>query len=157
MEFLLLVKALSLTSATNKCLASTGERYVQKVLSSVVGVIVRDTLQGDICPSVARDHGVRIFGSGLVQVPDPNVCRLLTCNFKEGDFSNRLFQNINFFLKFSKLDKIFKALCFKKLKRCDEMALFSNSRSDMLVQFGSNCFIAQSFSSTQWCCYCVLI
>ncbi|KAM3726164.1 putative competence-damage inducible protein [Dirofilaria immitis] len=61
-------------------------RIALKAESSSQGMALIDDLivTGDICPSVIRHHGVRLFGSGLAQIPDPNVCRLLSCNFKEG-------------------------------------------------------------------------
>lgn len=52
---------------------------------------MKSDFQGDICPSVIRYHGVRLFGSGLAQIPDPNVCRLLSCNFREGENMSCLF------------------------------------------------------------------
>ncbi|VDO07530.1 unnamed protein product [Brugia timori] len=61
-------------------------RIALKAESSSQGMALIDDLvvMGDICPSVIRHHGVRLFGSGLAQIPDPNVCRLLSCNFMEG-------------------------------------------------------------------------
>ncbi|VDK63373.1 unnamed protein product [Onchocerca ochengi] len=61
-------------------------RIALKAESSSQGMALIDdlTVTGDICPSVIRQHGVRLFGSGLAQIPDPNVCRLLSCNFREG-------------------------------------------------------------------------
>ncbi|KAL3982247.1 hypothetical protein ACH3XW_46425 [Acanthocheilonema viteae] len=61
-------------------------RIALKAESSSQGMALIDDLvvTGDICPSVIRHHGVRLFGSGLAQIPDPNVCRLLSCNFREG-------------------------------------------------------------------------
>ncbi|VDM22371.1 unnamed protein product [Wuchereria bancrofti] len=61
-------------------------RIALKAESSSQGMALIDDLivVGDICPSVIRHHGVRLFGSGLAQIPDPNVCRLLSCNFMGG-------------------------------------------------------------------------
>ncbi|VDN02865.1 unnamed protein product [Thelazia callipaeda] len=55
-----------------------------EALSQGMAMIDDLIVTGDICPSVTRHHGTRLFGSGLAQIPDPNVCRLLSCNFKEG-------------------------------------------------------------------------
>ncbi|EFO19755.2 hypothetical protein LOAG_08736 [Loa loa] len=61
-------------------------RIALKAESSSQGMALIDDLvvTGDICPSAIRYHGVRLFGSGLAQIPDPNVCRLLSCSFREG-------------------------------------------------------------------------
>ncbi|VDK71505.1 unnamed protein product [Litomosoides sigmodontis] len=61
-------------------------RIALKAESSSQGMALIDDLvvTGDVCPSVIRHYGVRLFGSGLAQIPDPNVCRLLSCNFREG-------------------------------------------------------------------------
>ncbi|VDM28201.1 unnamed protein product [Toxocara canis] len=50
------------------------------------GIIMIDdiTLQGDICPSSLRQHGVRTASLRTIESPDQNVCRLLTCKFISG-------------------------------------------------------------------------
>ncbi|VDN16990.1 unnamed protein product [Gongylonema pulchrum] len=61
-------------------------RIALRAEASSQGMAMIDDLSvtGDICPSFVRDHGVRLFRSGLAHIPDPNVCRLLSCNFEEG-------------------------------------------------------------------------
>uniref|UniRef100_A0A915BIE3 MAM domain-containing protein n=1 Tax=Parascaris univalens TaxID=6257 RepID=A0A915BIE3_PARUN len=50
------------------------------------GIIIIDdiTMEGDICPSSLRQHGVRTAQLRTIEAPDPNVCRLLTCKFIGG-------------------------------------------------------------------------
>lgn len=96
--------------------------------------------QGDICTSVIRHHGVRLFGSGLAQIPDPNVCRLLSCNFREGENMCAVC--------------LLNRLMYRKQVSEISCKIF---RSNMLIQFRSNCFISKQLQSTRWCCYRIFI
>ncbi|MFH4974891.1 hypothetical protein AB6A40_001600 [Gnathostoma spinigerum] len=61
-------------------------RISLKAEATAKGMIIVDDikLEGYICPSVAHLHGVRTANGVAPLPPDPNVCRLLTCNFLDG-------------------------------------------------------------------------
>ncbi|VDK54138.1 unnamed protein product [Anisakis simplex] len=50
------------------------------------GMIMIDdiSVQGNICPSSLRQHGIKTSSFKSVEVPDQNVCQLLSCQFVKG-------------------------------------------------------------------------
>ncbi|CAI4226471.1 unnamed protein product [Auanema sp. JU1783] len=50
------------------------------------GIVIVDNIdvQGEVCPSVVRQFSAKSYRPQAADVPDPNVCRLLSCDFSRG-------------------------------------------------------------------------